>query len=118
MTNYEELNIYELRQIARNIGVYSPTTLKRKDLIDKIEKIKNGELNPYIRKSKQGRPAKNLTNLTVDVNNLTTEKKKEIISCTDNFNNVKRVIENIRNLSFDCYNLFNSFLEENKDILK
>lgn len=52
----EEYSIYELRLIARDIGVKSPTTKSRAILIDEIKKIKNNKLKPYF--STKGRPSK------------------------------------------------------------
>ena len=65
----QELGIFEIRNLAREVGVYSPTTLKKQELIEKILRIMNGEDEPYIKKTKQGRPPKNLTSINnlVDV---------------------------------------------------
>lgn len=49
------LNIRELRDIGRKFGVPSPTTMKKKDLVDYILKIVYGELCPPIRNA-CGRP--------------------------------------------------------------
>ncbi len=57
------LGIYELRTIARQIGVYSPTTLKKGEIIEKIQNIITGKEKPSEKKSKQGRPAKGITKL-------------------------------------------------------
>lgn len=56
----QELGIFEIRNIARNVGVYLPTTLKKDELINKIMRIINGIDKPYIKKTKQGRPPKTL----------------------------------------------------------
>ena len=58
----QQSSIFELRNIARDIGVYSPTIYKKEELIDKIFQIVNGEVKPYVPKSKQGRPPKSLSN--------------------------------------------------------
>lgn len=58
----QQSSIFELRNIAREIGVYSPTIYKKEDLIEKIFQIVNGEVKPYVPKSKQGRPPKSLMN--------------------------------------------------------
>ena len=58
----QQSSIFELRNIARDIGVYSPTIYKKEELIEKIFQIVNGEVKPYIPKSKQGRPPKSLSN--------------------------------------------------------
>ena len=57
------LGIYELRTIARQIGVYSPTTLKKGEIIEKIQNIITGKEKPTARKTKQGRPAKGIAKL-------------------------------------------------------
>lgn len=58
MSKYESLGIYELRTLAREIGVRDATIHKKMDLVKKIEEIENGTVKPYIRTSKQGRPPK------------------------------------------------------------
>lgn len=59
----QELGIFEIRNIAREAGVYSPTTLKKQELIDKILKVIKGEEEPYVKKTKQGRPPKNISTI-------------------------------------------------------
>lgn len=59
----DSLGIYELRTLARQIGVYSPTTLKKAEIIEKINNIITGKEKPIERKTKQGRPAKGITKL-------------------------------------------------------
>ena len=41
--NLDNLNIYALRLYARKFGVKAPTSKKKKDLIQEIVKIQNGE---------------------------------------------------------------------------
>ena len=53
----EDLGIYELRYLAREKGVKSPTTKKRDELILSIINIQDGVEKPA-QKSRQGRPAK------------------------------------------------------------
>lgn len=58
LDNIERLNkksVYELRIIGRNIGVKSVTTLKKSELISKINGIQNGKPADTI--SKRGRRA-------------------------------------------------------------
>ncbi len=58
-----ELGIFELRGLAREIGVPSPTTRKRGELVDLIlEKLSNGSSVPQ-RPTKKGRPCKTLNNI-------------------------------------------------------
>lgn len=58
--NYKNLCIYELRKLAREIGVKSPTSLKRAELIEKINAIETGKELPFIKKTNKGRPVKKL----------------------------------------------------------
>ena len=53
-----QASIFELRTLARNMGVNSPTTLKKEQLIERILKIVNGEEKPSLPKSRAGRPPK------------------------------------------------------------
>lgn len=57
------LGIYELRNLAREVGVYSPTTLVKSELISKILSIISGDDQPHVRTTKQGRPAKQLSGM-------------------------------------------------------
>lgn len=54
----EKLSIHELRDLARQVGVHLPTTMKRDDLSKEIMAIVSGEKEPYKRRSNQGRPPK------------------------------------------------------------
>lgn len=47
--------LYELRLIGREIGVKSPTSLTKKELVEKIIEIKKGKQKPVF--SKKGRPS-------------------------------------------------------------
>lgn len=53
----EQLGIYELRTLARNMGVSSPTTKRRDVLISEIKEIKAGKKKPNFN-NKLGRPVK------------------------------------------------------------
>ena len=81
--NLEMLRIHELRDLARKMGVKSPTTLKREELIKEINKIMQGEAKPYIKANKQGRPARNQTN-NFKLNDLFVPKFDEILDSDDN----------------------------------
>ena len=52
-----DANLYSLRNIARQVGVHAPTHLKKKDLINEIMAIVNGEKPPCPPTTK-GRPIK------------------------------------------------------------
>ena len=64
------LSIFELRDMAREVGVRCPTSLKKEDLVKQILSIMSGESVPEMPKSRQGRPPKN--------------KSKIILSTEDN----------------------------------
>ena len=59
--DYEQMGIYDLRNYARAIGVHSPTTLKRAELISKINEIINGK-EPDPKKTNKGRPPRHKAN--------------------------------------------------------
>ncbi len=52
------LGIYELRELGRDVGVASPTTLKKQDLVDKILAIIYGEIPRQVIGKGRGRPAR------------------------------------------------------------
>ncbi len=54
----KKYSIYQLRFLARHVGVRSPTTKKREELIEKVLAIQNGEEQPYYAPNNKGRPAK------------------------------------------------------------
>lgn len=55
----EKMGIYELRTLARNVGVPSPTTLKRQELLEQISEIIEGKKKAAPAK-KVGRPPKKI----------------------------------------------------------
>lgn len=71
-----ELGVFELRGLARELGIASPTTKKRDELIDLILNIlKNGESIEHAGKRK-GRPYKKLSSIEEIVNSMTSENAK------------------------------------------
>lgn len=58
MDSYDELGIFALRVQARKVGVKNPTIYRRAELIKKIEEVESGYVEPYFKKTKQGRPSK------------------------------------------------------------
>ena len=54
----DDLSIYQLRELARDIGVHLPTTLRKSELIQKIKEIASGEAKPFVATTKKGRPPK------------------------------------------------------------
>ena len=57
LVELDKVNIFQLREIAREIGVNSPTSLKRDHLISAINDIITGKTAPTV-KSSRGRPTK------------------------------------------------------------
>jgi transcription termination factor Rho len=53
------MNLLELRELARTLGVSSPTILKKEELIKQTLGVINGEIEPG-KKSKRGRPPKQI----------------------------------------------------------
>lgn len=61
------LGIYELRELARSIGVSSPTTKKREQLCTEILDISSGAVKVEAKRNKKGRPPKTITKITTMV---------------------------------------------------
>lgn len=61
--NLDKLGIYELRTLAREVGVYSPTTLKKNELMDQILNIVSGKEKPYVNVERRGRPPKEISRM-------------------------------------------------------
>lgn len=55
-------SIFVLRNIARRIGVISPTTYKKDDLVKKVCDISSGLAKPEMPRNRQGRPPKDRVN--------------------------------------------------------
>lgn len=55
----DKLSIFQLRELARRMGVDSPTSKRKSELVENILDISNGNASPHFSKSKQGRPPKN-----------------------------------------------------------
>lgn len=70
----KKLGIFELRGLAREVGVPSPTTKKRDELIDGIlERIYRGELDDVV-VTKKGRPYKKLAVVDNILSNMTMQE--------------------------------------------
>ncbi len=59
--NLSKLGIFQLREIARDVGVHLPTTYKKDDLIEKIIQVASGQILPFVPKNKKGRPPKSVS---------------------------------------------------------
>jgi len=86
-----KLNIHELRDIARDIGVSSPTTKKKEELIQKTLAIVYGEEPKVIKKAGAGRPVR------------VKAKPSKLIYSLDNSNRAE-LQESAENLFTDRYN--------------
>ena len=53
--DYDKVNFHDLRTYARSIGVKSPTTYSKKELIKKIKEVESGFVAPS--EEKRGRPS-------------------------------------------------------------
>lgn len=78
-----EANLYSLRNLAREVGVKSPTSLRKCELIKEIIDIKSGKRQPCTQ-TKKGRPVKSTIenkNFSPNQKDIKTEKqiKKEHI---------------------------------------
>jgi hypothetical protein len=65
MLNVNNMRIYELRDYARKVGVKSPTSKTKAELINQIKLIETGEKEPY--KTNKGR--KPLVSFALDTKN-------------------------------------------------
>ena len=80
----QSMSIYELRTLARSIGVKSPTTLRKQDLILQIINLQEGKSTAQY--SKRGRPphVKNCVNYDLidieRIDNLLQNLRNEIIT--------------------------------------
>lgn len=116
MKTYEDLGIYDLRAIAREMGVKSPTTLKRNELINAIEEIKNKKVEPYHKKTKKGRPYKSRIKLVNVFEYATKEEQKRVeIEIIKKYKNLFLLIKDFN----EKVNIFiEEYLNKIEDILK
>ncbi len=56
--NLEDMSIFALREFARRVGVASPTSKKKEQLIAEIIEIREGKRQPNLNSQKHGRPPK------------------------------------------------------------
>ena len=85
----DKLGIHELRDLARQVGVHLPTTMKRDDLINEIMAIISGEKEPHKRNTNRGRPAKmsrnynDLTEMLLPTANSSIDSNKFVFNASD-----------------------------------
>lgn len=95
-------SIYELRNIARGVGVLSPTTLKKEELIEKVLKILSGEEKPQMPKNKKGRPPKNLFG-TKNVTNMADFGSNNFLTQQDTSNTEIAILSSKKNYEDEVY---------------
>ena len=80
----QKLSVYDLRNVAREIGVKAPTTLTKQALIEEILQIESGKKQPSA-PTKRGRPIKNYIDNNADkiLSDIREKQaiKKQIIDC-------------------------------------
>ena len=113
MSKYDDLGIFELRAIGREIGVKSPTTYKRDELIKNIENIEKGIIEPYRKTKRQGRPAKNINIKVVGVIN--DEAKLNLDSAKKLIREYKLFYLALKNINQQTNKLIDDFLEDLKN---
>ena len=113
MDIYKNYSIYELRNIGRNKGVKNPTTLRRADLINEINKIDRGEVLPYVKKTKQGRPTKGMNNIKPPKIEFNENCVKQNFSEIINFLNDLKVLTYKLHYEISSFiNIYNNFSKE------
>jgi transcription termination factor Rho len=113
--NLEKLGIFELRNLAREVGVHSPTTYRKEELIENILLIIEGKKEPHIAKSKQGRPPKsiqgvnNLLNIFIPKSALEEEK--------NNYNELSYDVSSLSKITAMDSNLLSMQYQAEDDLL-
>ncbi len=91
-----ETNLHSLRIIGREVGVYAPTHLKKKELINEIMSIVNGEKLPC-KPTKKGRPVKkNIEYVSEKLSALETELEEEKKAVLDEKEKAKLLREQVK----------------------
>lgn len=135
-----ELNncrIHELRDIARNYGVKSPTSLTKSQIIAELTEISQGKKEPYVNGSKVGRPPLRLEDRSMQykidpnayddpivIKDLLVDKNQNsslyIFSSPNAYENAnaqKEILEGYFSLDFEAYGVvYRNVLSTNCDI--
>ncbi len=91
-----ELGVYELRELARTLGVISPTTKKRAQLCNEILEISSGKRKVEARQTNKGRPPKTITKIS----NIVKESiPQDVLALRkpieqENYSNILRLAQN------------------------
>lgn len=91
-----DLGVYELRELARTLGVVSPTTKKRAQLCTEILEISSGKRKIETKQTNKGRPPKTITKISNIVKETIPE---EVLSLRkpieqENYSNILRLAQN------------------------
>lgn len=89
--NYEKMTILELRKLAKEKNIKSPTTLKKQELVEKLTELKEKEKKPIEKKE------------TIEEKKEKSEKKKEVTEITKEENKEN---EGIAKLKANNHNKF------------
>lgn len=84
------MNLLELRDLAREIGVHSPTILKKEELVEQTLAVINGDTEP-VEKSKRGRPPKPISSIDNLLEVLKGDKRNMEISESSGINSGLKV---------------------------
>ncbi len=90
----KELGIFELRGLARELGIHSPTTRKRGELVDLIlEKLSTGVIGNPVKKTNKGRPCKSLKNIDEIMNIMAgSDETSSIVTATKRIRPYEEVV--------------------------
>lgn len=100
--NLQELGIFQLRAIGMKVGVKNPTKLKKQELINSIIKIECGELEPFKKKTNQGRPSKVIIDLP----------DKNLLNNTNLIDEYKKFLQMLKDFNISLNILIDNFLQK------
>lgn len=91
-----DLGVYELRELARSIGVLSPTTKKREHLCKEIFEISSGAVKVQSKASSKGRPPKSITKISNIVSEYIPEEilRLQKTVCKPEFTSIVKLAQN------------------------
>lgn len=83
----KDKTIYDLRTLARELGVKHPSMLKKEELIDNIIKINNGLINSsYEKRGRKPRSKLDFSIVKVEKKGLTEYQKEAIFQLIEKLN--------------------------------
>ena len=137
LKEFNNYRIHELRDIARNYGVKSPTSLTKSQIIAELTEISQGKKEPYVNGSKVGRPPLHLEDRSMQykidphayydpivIKDLLAEKGQNSMIYTfsspnayENTNAEQEILEGYFSLDFEAYGVvYKNVLSTNCDI--